>query len=150
MWSYENFFCFLPTLKKKKKKTILIFQHTRTILNRLRKFPWHVLRGWLLFQGFCCCSVVQLCLTLCDPMDCSPPGSSVHGILQARILEWVATSFSRGSFWLRDQTRVSCIDQQILYHWATRKPSKSSKHLKDRILYLRGRNARVREIGSRG
>ena len=40
----------------------------------------------------------QLCLTLCDPMDCSPPGSSVHGILQARILEWVAITFSRGSF----------------------------------------------------
>ena len=38
-----------------------------------------------------------LCLTLCDPMDCSPPGSSVHGILQARILEWVAIPFSRGS-----------------------------------------------------
>ena len=41
--------------------------------------------------------VAQLCPTLCDPVDCSPPGSSVHGILQARILEWVAISFSRGS-----------------------------------------------------
>ena len=41
--------------------------------------------------------VAQLCLTLCDPMDCSPPGSSVHGILQARILEWIATLFSMGS-----------------------------------------------------
>ena len=41
--------------------------------------------------------VAQLCLTLCDPVDCSPPGSSIHGILQARILEWVAISFSRGS-----------------------------------------------------
>ena len=40
--------------------------------------------------------VTQSCLTLCNPMDCSPPGSSVHGILQARILEWVAISFSRG------------------------------------------------------
>ena len=44
------------------------------------------------------CSVVQSCLTLCDPMDCSPPGSSVNGISQARILEWVAISFSRGIF----------------------------------------------------
>ena len=43
------------------------------------------------------CLVAQSCLTLCDPMDCSPPGSSVHGILQARILEWAAISFSRGS-----------------------------------------------------
>ena len=44
-----------------------------------------------------CCSVSKLCLTLCDPADCSPPGSSVHGILQARILEWAAISSSRGS-----------------------------------------------------
>ena len=46
----------------------------------------------------CCCSITMLCPTLCDPMDCSPSGSSVHGISQARILEWVAISFSRGSF----------------------------------------------------
>ena len=45
----------------------------------------------------CCCIVAQSCPTLCDPMDCSPPGFSVHGISQARILEWVAISFSRGS-----------------------------------------------------
>ena len=45
----------------------------------------------------CMCSVTQLCLHLCNPMDCSPPGSSVHGILQARILEWIAIAFSRGS-----------------------------------------------------
>ena len=45
----------------------------------------------------CCCSVSKLCPTLCNPMDCSPPGSSVHGILQARILEWVAVPFSRWS-----------------------------------------------------
>ena len=46
---------------------------------------------------------------LCDPMDCSLPGSSVHGILQARILEWVAMPSSRGSFQTRDQTHVSCV-----------------------------------------
>ena len=50
------------------------------------------------------------------PWDCSPPGSFVHGILQARILEWVAISFSRASSRLRDPT---CIGRQILYHWAT-------------------------------
>ena len=55
-----------------------------------------------------------------EPMDCSPPGSSVHGILQARILEWVAISSSRESFWPRDRTCVSCAGRQILYHWATR------------------------------
>ena len=48
--------------------------------------------------------VSQSCLTLCDPMDCSPPGSSIHEIFQARVLEWVAISFSRGSSWPRDQT----------------------------------------------
>ena len=54
-------------------------------------------------------SVAQSCLTLCGPMDRSPPGSSVHGIFQARILEWFAISFSRASFWLRDRIWVSCI-----------------------------------------
>ena len=53
--------------------------------------------------------VAQSCLTLCDPMDCSPPGSSVPGILQASILEWVAFPFSRGSSRPRDRTRVSRI-----------------------------------------
>ena len=55
-------------------------------------------------------------------MDCIPPGSSVHGISQATILEWVAISYSRGSFWARDQTPiswVSCIGRQVLYHCAT-------------------------------
>ena len=52
--------------------------------------------------------LLQLCPTLCDPMDCSLPGSSVHVILQARILEWVAISYSRGSSGPRDQTCVSC------------------------------------------
>ena len=49
----------------------------------------------------------QSCLTFCDPMDCSPPDSSVHGILQAKILEWAAISFSRGSSQPRDRTQVS-------------------------------------------
>ena len=54
-------------------------------------------------------------------MDCSPPGSFIHGISQARILEWAAISFSRGSSQPRDRTPISCIDKQILYHWATGK-----------------------------
>ena len=56
----------------------------------------------------------------CNTMDCSPPGSSVHGISQTRILEWVAMSFFRGSSWPRDQTHVSSTDRWILHHWATR------------------------------
>ena len=66
--------------------------------------------------------LIQSRLTLCNPMDCSTPGSSVPGIFQARILEWVAISSSRGSSSPRDWTRVSCgscIGRQILYHWAT-------------------------------
>ena len=53
--------------------------------------------------------VAQACPTLCDPMDCSSPGFSIHGIFQARVLEWVAISFPRGSSQPRDQTRVSRI-----------------------------------------
>ena len=66
------------------------------------------------------CSGAQSCLTLCDPMDCSPPGSSVHGNLQARIQEWFPISFSRGSSQPRDQTHILCIVSWILNHWATR------------------------------
>ena len=59
------------------------------------------------------------CLAPCDLMDCGPPGSSVHGLLQARILEWVAIPFSRGSSRPRDRTRVFCIGRWVLYHRAT-------------------------------
>ena len=68
----------------------------------------------------CAPSAAQLCLTLCDPMDSSPAGSSVPGILQARILEWVAMPSSRGPSWPRDWNwvfYVSCIGRQIIYHW---------------------------------
>ena len=70
-------------------------------------------RRWSLFSH----SVVSY--YFCDPMDCSPPASSVHGILQARILEQVAISSSRASSQPRDQTRVSCIGSCCLCHWAT-------------------------------
>ena len=69
-----------------------------------------------------CAMYTRLCLTLCDAMDCNPPSSSVHGIFQARILEWVAISYSRGSSPPRDQIQASCIScnsRQILYHSAT-------------------------------
>ena len=73
---------------------------------------------WLLFcykvykcviRICCCCLVAKFCLTLWDSVDCILPGSSAHGISQARILEWVAISFSMGASWLRDWTCVSCI-----------------------------------------
>ena len=62
---------------------------------------------WINYTSMC--SFAQSCPTLCSPVDCSPPGSSVHGIFQARILEWVAISFSRGSSHPRDQNHLSCI-----------------------------------------
>ena len=68
--------------------------------------------------------VTQSCLTLCDPMHCSPPGSSVHGILQARMLEWVAIPFSRASSQPRDQTQVSCIVGRFFTLWAIREALK--------------------------
>ena len=61
----------------------------------------------------------ESCLTLCDLMDCSPEGSSVFRIPQARILEWVTMPASRGSSWLRDWTGVSCIAGRFITHWAT-------------------------------
>ena len=67
--------------------------------------------------------LAQLCLTLCDPMDCSMSGSSVHGIFYARILEWVAIPFSKGSSQPRDRTWVSCIAGRFFTVWATSSPN---------------------------
>ena len=72
--------------------------------------------SWLHTQHLCCCLIAKFYLTLCYSIDCSPPGSFVHGSSQARILEQVAISSSRGSFWTKDWTRVSCIGKRILYH----------------------------------
>ena len=74
-----------------------------------------LLLTWLV----CVRSVTQSCPTLCDPMNCRLPGSSVHGIFQAGILEWVTISSSRGSSQPRDRTCVSCVGRQILYHLTT-------------------------------
>ena len=70
--------------------------------------------------------VSQSCPTLCNPIDCSLPGSSVHGISQARILEWAAISFSRGSFLPRDWIHISCISGGFFTNWATREACSSS------------------------
>ena len=86
---------------------------------------WQLLETYWSFKVS---EVAQSCPTLCDPMDCSPPGFSVHGILQARILEWVASSFSRGSSRPRDQTQVSHIAGRCFNLWAT-KPSQISTTL---------------------
>ena len=80
---------------------------------------WFIPCGVCVCVCVCVCSVTQPCLTLCNCMDCSPPGSSVHGISQARILELAAISYSRGSSQPRGRTCNSCISyisRQILYH----------------------------------
>ena len=88
---------------------------------------WWLLGAWNATNPMLCkCSLHVLCVLshfsrvwlFCHPKNCSPSGSSVHGISQARILEWVAIPFSRGSFWPRAQTQVSCVSsigRQILY-----------------------------------
>ena len=73
------------------------------------------------------CSVAQSCLTLCDPRDQSPSGFSVHGIFQARILEWVSISSSRGSSWPRNRTCVSWIAGGFSTCWAIRKAHLTNK-----------------------
>ena len=102
----------------------LIMQHTHT-QSAVRGYR-QCFRGisfTLAGHGEICGTVLcaQSRPTLCNPMDCSPLDSSVRGIFQARILEWVVISSSRGSSWPRDWTCVSCVScigRQILYHWA--------------------------------
>ena len=97
--------------------------------------------------------VAQSCLTLWDRMDCSLPGSFVHGILQARILEWAAISFSRGSSWPRDRTQVSYIAGRFFTIWATREAfaymwnlKKWYRYRKQTYSYHRVKGGRMRQI----
>ena len=86
---------------------------------QLRTYSTQLIRkqsGWV---------VTKLCSTVCGPMDCSPPGYSVHGISQAKILEWVAISFSRGSSQSRGGTWVSWIASRVFAKGATSKAPKS-------------------------
>ena len=80
--------------------------------------------------------VTQSCPTLCDPVDCSLPSSSVYGIFQARILEWIAISFSRGSSWPRDRTWVAHVGGRRFNLWATREAS--NKGWKSKLLLICG------------
>ena len=79
--------------------------------------------------------VAQLCPTLCNPMDHSLPGSSVHGIFQARVLEWAAISFSRGSSQPRDRTQVSRLVGRCFIVWATREAYTVCKTVNGKLLY---------------
>ena len=97
------------------------------LLLALRWLLFHCVLTWPLLwdcrdpgiSSYCALYSAQLHATLCSPVDCSPPGSSAHGIFQARILEQGTLSYSRGSSWSRDRTCfscVSCIGRWILYH----------------------------------
>ena len=130
--------CVLVILNRRNTKnlesivlSVMVYSHGTSI--SVRKFlrfskesvggiGWKInapLTGCLVKKQDFVCSVNPSCLSLCNPRDCSPPGSSVRGISQARILEWVAISFSGGSSWPRDGTHisyVSCLGRQVLYH----------------------------------
>ena len=91
--------------------------------------PWYLLCSWAIDpeKAFCsvclcvcACSIARSCPTLCNPLDCSLSGFSVHGIFQASILQWVAISYSRGSSWPKAWTQVSCIVSRFFTFWATR------------------------------
>ena len=84
---------------------------------------WHTFTSQVII---CVCSVAQSCLTLCNSMDCSPPGSSVHGIFQARTLEWVALPSSGRSSPPRDRTQVSCIAGRFFTAELPGKPSQEA------------------------
>ena len=103
--------------------------HPRSYRARLfrldpRQPPFQISRiQYLLAAAATAAKSPQSCPTLCDPIDGSPPGSSVHQISQAGVPEWVAISFSRGSCWPRDWTWVSCFSRRVPYHWATQEAS---------------------------
>ena len=124
-----------PTIKKKIIQSVHSrFGHSRIVIPTIlvpgtdlvedsfsTDWVWGDLSGWFKSITFAVpfVLVAQSCLTLCHPMDCSPPGSSVHGILWVRILEWVAIPFSRGCSQPRDWTWFSCIADRYFTIWAT-------------------------------
>ena len=102
----------------------------------IHRWVWSGCFLWVMCVCVCVCVcvlVTQLCPTLCDPTDSSPPDSSLHGTLQARILEWVAIPFSRGSSQSRDWTQVSCIADRFFTVWLT---GEALKQMKQRYFSL--------------
>ena len=97
--------CMTPVLQQPQLSQFL--PHPRWLSQSDHPFPSTHEGDLLVICCCCCCSVAKSCLTLCNPADYCLPGSSVHGISQARILDWVAISFSRRSSWPRDRTQVS-------------------------------------------
>ena len=106
-------------------KCLKLFNYVTTsivINNKFNPLSWYTKTYNDILSLSCAvlCLVTQSCLTLCDPMDCSPPGSSIYEIFQATILEWVPMSFSRGFSQPRDRIWVSCIAGRLFTVWATK------------------------------
>ena len=103
------------------KRNIQI-QNKASRISALQELNFYIFAypSYLIFLLCCVCAKsLQSCLTLCDPIDCSPPGSPIHGNLQAGILEWVTMPSSRGSSQPRDRNCLSyifCVSRQVLYH----------------------------------
>ena len=89
-----------------------------------------VLTNFNIFKQISCSLITKSCLTLCNPMDYSTPGSSVHGISQVRTLEWVAISYSKGSSQIRDGTHVSCLAGGLSTTEPPENPSQASRYYK--------------------
>ena len=114
---WRRFLRFQCSYPPRKPDPVMVLSLASWIRNSSSDGEW---AGVLASSFSQCVLVTQSCPTLCNPVDCSPPGSSVHGILQARILEWVAIPFSRGSSQPRDWTGISCIADGLFTSWATR------------------------------
>ena len=106
-WSLIHFIWRVEKLSPKFYRILLVLQHEGKKIS-LKDSEFRQLIK-LIIRSCVCAKSLQSCLTLCNPMDCSLPGSSVHWSLQSRILEWVAISPCRGSYWLRDRTCFSYI-----------------------------------------
>ena len=110
LYYFSTFYCFFksPSCTWYKRKGD--WQGTKWYISH--SFPYIIIlysiNTKLIFLNEVYCAYFS-CVWHCNPLDCSPPGSSVHGIFHARILEWVAFSISRGSFRPRDRTHVSCV-----------------------------------------
>ena len=118
LWSFQS--AFLETNPSCEHFPRYVLQETSSVRKSFTlNFNSQNWSNCILFAKFKISHVKSMIQLLCNPRDFTPPGSSVLGISQARILEWVAISSSRGSSWPRDWTRVSCIGRQILYHWVT-------------------------------
>ena len=106
-----------------KQTTTVKMQWSPWLKNEVKSWVMVLTREIMLKWPSVCVLVTQSYTPLCDPVDCSQPGASVHGIFQGRILEWVAISSSRNPS-SRDQTWVSCIEGRLFTTWATRKVPK--------------------------